>query len=85
MTNTGPTGEAQPTKAAGWPESPEVAGADTEEQRRDLLDDPEETDPEAVAGRDRRDRLAEPPLEVSEADLAEQLVDVSLDDELDRD
>ena len=84
MTETGSAGGVRPTAGTVWSGSPEVPDADAEEQRRDLVDDPEDADPEAVVGRDRNLRLAEPPLEVSEADLAEQLVDVPLDDELDR-
>jgi hypothetical protein len=85
MSETGSPGGVRPTEDAVWRNDPEVPDTDTEEQRRDLLDDREDTDPEAVAGRDHRHQLAEPPLEVSEADLVEQLVDVSLDDDLDRD
>jgi hypothetical protein len=53
------------------------------EQRRDLVDDPEDGDPETVAGRERAP-LGDPPLEVSEGDLADQRVEVPLDDDLDR-
>jgi hypothetical protein len=83
MTETGSAGGVRPAKDAVWPGGPEVSDADAEEQRRDLLDDPEDTDPEAVAGRGHHP--GEPPLEVSEADLADQFVDVPLDDDLDRD
>ena len=70
------------------PPDPRVPGggasAMTEpEQRRDLVDDPEDGDPETVAGRERAP-LGDPPLEVSEGDLADQRVEVPLDDDLDR-
>ena len=45
------------------------------------IDDSADVDPEAVAG---HATLGEPPLEVSEGDLADQRVEVPLDDDLDR-
>jgi hypothetical protein len=84
MTEAGSTGQVQPVDDA-WATDPEVPDADADEQHRELVDNPDEADPETVAGRDRRDRLREPPLEVSEADLADQLVDVPFDDEAERD
>lgn len=59
----------------------EVPEADAQEQARDLVD--ADVDPEAVAGRtaDLDDR----PLEVNEADVAEQLSEAVVDDDdLDR-
>lgn len=87
MTDTGSTGRApsaESSERAEWAEDPEVPEADADEQRREVIDNPDEADPETVAGRDRSDRLREPPLEVSEADLADQLVDVPFDDDVER-
>lgn len=82
MTEAGSTGQMPPVDDP-WASIPEVPDADAEEQHRDLVEDPDEVDPETVAGRDRTDRLREAPLEVSEFDLAEQSVEVPLDDEPD--
>lgn len=84
MTKAGPAGAERPDDDTVWARRAEVPDADADEQRRDLLDDPEDADPETTAGRDLRHQLAEPPLEVSEADLADQLVDAPFDDEQDR-
>jgi hypothetical protein len=83
MTEPGSAGRALPTEGAAWIDDPEVPAADAQEQHRDLVDDLEDTDPEAVVGRGRA-TLDEPPLEVSEGDLADQRVEVPLDDDLDR-
>lgn len=83
MTDPNPIRQPEPTNSP-WTGDPEVPEADADEQRRDLLDDPGDTDPETLVGRDRTEHLAEPPLEVNEADLADQLVDVPFDDDLDR-
>jgi hypothetical protein len=85
MTEAGSTGRVRPLDDTAWSADAEVPDADADEQRRELVDNPDEVDPETVAGRDRSHHLANPPLEVSEADLADQLMDVPFDDDdLDR-
>lgn len=84
MTDTGSTGPGRPADDTAWARSAEVPDEDAAEQRRELLDDLEDTDPETTAGRHRGRHLTDPPLEVSEADLADQLVDVPFDDDQDR-
>jgi len=84
MSETVPAGRPDPVNAS-WPGDPEVPDADADEQRRPVVDDPDDVDPETAAGRDVSHRFAEPPLEVSEFDLADQSVEIPLDDdELDR-
>jgi hypothetical protein len=80
MTDTGPT---RAGSHDAWSPDPEVPEADADEQRRPLLDTAEDLDPEAAAGRDAGGPV-EPPLEVSEADLLEQSVEVPDDEEFDR-
>lgn len=75
----------RPEPADGaWAADPEIPDADADEQRRPVADDPEEVDPETAAGRNAQQRLEEPPLEVDEGDLAEQVVEIPFDDEVDR-
>lgn len=84
MSETVPTGRTEPADIP-WSQDPEVPDADAEEQRREVVEDPEELDPETIAGRDPSARFGEPPLEVGEFDLADQSVEVPLDDDdLDR-
>jgi hypothetical protein len=84
MTEAGSTGRVPPVPHPAWTGDPEVPDADAEEQSRDVVDDPEEADPETTAGRDLSRRLADRPLEVSEADLVDQAVEVPFDDDIDR-
>jgi hypothetical protein len=85
MTETGSTGRVQPAEDTAWAVDPEVPDVDADEQRRSVVeDDPEAADPEAIAGRDLSQRLIDPPLEISEADLVDQVVEIPYDDLDDR-
>jgi hypothetical protein len=82
MTETGSTGRVRPTQDTAWTVDPEVPDADADEQRRPVIDDdPDQADPEAAAGRDLDQRLTDRPLEISEADLIDQFVEVPFDDD----
>jgi hypothetical protein len=84
MTDAGSTGRVPPVPNPAWVAAPEVPDADAEEQSRGVVNDPEEADPETAAGRDLSRLLTDRPLEVSEADLVDQAVEVPFDDDIDR-
>jgi hypothetical protein len=80
MSHASQAGRGEPVQAP-WADDPEVPDADADEQRRPVVDDPQESDPETAAGRDASARLTEPPLEADEYDVADQSVEVPLDDD----